>query len=59
MACMNPAHLNLVKRDFISEFSAIKKEHPEMLELPAPDYIKQLAEGKKMGSISLTPSEDE
>ncbi len=45
MACMNPANLNLLKRDFIMEFSSIKKEHPEMLELPLrDDLIKRLAE---------------
>ena len=33
MACMNPANLNLVKKDFISEYSNLKKEHPELLEI--------------------------
>jgi hypothetical protein len=49
LACMNPSNLNLVRRDFIAEFSSIKKEHPEMIELPEGcDFVKQLAEAKKM-----------
>jgi hypothetical protein len=31
LAAMNPAHLNLMRKDFITEYSSLQKEHPELL----------------------------
>ena len=33
LAAMNPAHLNLLRKDFVTEYCNLQREHPELLTL--------------------------
>lgn len=43
LACANPAHLPLIRKDFLSEYRAIVVEHPHLL-MEAPQTIAGLLE---------------
>lgn len=46
LACANPAHLPLIKKDFVSEYRAVVVEHPHLLS-ETPQTLAGLLEGFK------------
>lgn len=48
LACANPSHIPLLKKQFVEEYSSVRIEHPHLLDSAFPEVVKQLAEKLKM-----------
>lgn len=52
LASANPAYIPLLKKQFVEEYSYVRKEHAHLLvsenQVELPEEVKQLAEKKKM-----------